>query len=120
MVLLLSRIAATALDGSQYFVLLIITDGEITDFEETKEAIVNVSSGGDLSEFEAFDWFACLLGVQSAYVDHHRRSGQRRFRSDGRSGCRSTASQLRRKIRPKRHRPGHCLLTHCLILTSHD
>lgn len=30
-------------DGSQYFVLLIITDGVISDMAQTKEAIVNVS-----------------------------------------------------------------------------
>lgn len=30
------------LDGSQYFVLLIITDGVISDMAQTKEAIVNV------------------------------------------------------------------------------
>lgn len=34
--------AATVLDGSQYFVLLIITDGVISDMAQTKEAIVNV------------------------------------------------------------------------------
>lgn len=31
-------------DGTQYFVLLIITDGVISDMAQTKEAIVNVSS----------------------------------------------------------------------------
>lgn len=30
-------------DGSQYSVLLIITDGVISDMAQTKEAIVNVS-----------------------------------------------------------------------------
>ena len=34
-------------DGSQYSVLLIITDGVISDMAQTKEAIVNVSGGGD-------------------------------------------------------------------------
>lgn len=29
-------------DGSQYFVLLIITDGVISDMAQTKESIVNV------------------------------------------------------------------------------
>ena len=29
-------------DGSSYFVLLIITDGEITDMQQTKNAIVEV------------------------------------------------------------------------------
>ncbi|XP_063274466.1 copine-5-like isoform X5 [Prinia subflava] len=35
--------AATVLDGSQYFVLLIITDGVISDMAQTKEAIVNAA-----------------------------------------------------------------------------
>ncbi|XP_062842279.1 copine-1 isoform X2 [Trichomycterus rosablanca] len=41
-----SRIASTAAQqptASQYFVLLIITDGEITDMDQTKQAIVNSS-----------------------------------------------------------------------------
>lgn len=38
--------AAEVLDGSQYFVLLIITDGVISDMAQTKEAIVNVSPAG--------------------------------------------------------------------------
>lgn len=33
-------------DGSQYSVLLIITDGVISDMAQTKEAIVNVSGVG--------------------------------------------------------------------------
>lgn len=39
------RNAATVQDGSQYSVLLIITDGVISDMAQTKEAIVNVSGG---------------------------------------------------------------------------
>uniref|UniRef100_A0AAR2M0D2 Copine-3 n=1 Tax=Pygocentrus nattereri TaxID=42514 RepID=A0AAR2M0D2_PYGNA len=41
-----ARIAATAAqqqNAAQYFVLLIITDGEITDLDQTKQAIVNSS-----------------------------------------------------------------------------
>uniref|UniRef100_A0A8C2FF66 Copine Vb n=1 Tax=Cyprinus carpio TaxID=7962 RepID=A0A8C2FF66_CYPCA len=38
-----ARYAAAVQDGSQYFVLLIITDGVISDMSQTKEAIVNVS-----------------------------------------------------------------------------
>lgn len=43
------RYAASVKDGSQYFVLLIITDGVISDMAQTKEAIVNVrmGKGGD-------------------------------------------------------------------------
>ena len=37
------RYAADVQDGSQYFVVLIITDGVISDMAQTKEAIVNVS-----------------------------------------------------------------------------
>lgn len=36
------RYAASVKDGSQYFVLLIITDGVISDMDQTKESIVNV------------------------------------------------------------------------------
>lgn len=38
------RYASAVQDGSQYFILLIITDGVISDMAQTKEAIVNVSS----------------------------------------------------------------------------
>uniref|UniRef100_A0A669BXM2 Copine 8 n=1 Tax=Oreochromis niloticus TaxID=8128 RepID=A0A669BXM2_ORENI len=37
-----ARYAASVKDGSQYFVLLIITDGVISDMAQTKESIVNV------------------------------------------------------------------------------
>ncbi|KAG8557202.1 hypothetical protein GDO81_018362 [Engystomops pustulosus] len=36
--------AGSVTDGSQYYVLLIITDGVISDMAQTKEAIVNASS----------------------------------------------------------------------------
>ncbi|TNM87167.1 hypothetical protein fugu_007397 [Takifugu bimaculatus] len=38
-----ARYAAAMQDGSQYFVLLIITDGVISDMAQTKEAIVNAA-----------------------------------------------------------------------------
>ncbi|XP_077463367.1 copine Va isoform X1 [Stigmatopora argus] len=38
-----ARYAAAVQDGSQYFVLLIITDGVISDMSQTKEAIVNAA-----------------------------------------------------------------------------
>lgn len=41
--ILVLRYAASVKDGSQYFVLLMITDGVITDMAQTKESIVNVS-----------------------------------------------------------------------------
>ena len=37
------RCAAEVTDGSQYFVLLMITDGVISDMAQTKESVVNVS-----------------------------------------------------------------------------
>ena len=36
--------AAAAKDGNDYFILLIVTDGIITDMPQTTEAIVNVRS----------------------------------------------------------------------------
>uniref|UniRef100_A0A8C6KZP4 Copine 8 n=1 Tax=Nothobranchius furzeri TaxID=105023 RepID=A0A8C6KZP4_NOTFU len=39
-----ARYAASVKDGSQYFVLLIITDGVISDMAQTKESIVNAAS----------------------------------------------------------------------------
>ncbi|KAG9352962.1 hypothetical protein JZ751_017538 [Albula glossodonta] len=39
-----ARSAADVTDGSQYFVLLMITDGVISDMVQTKEAVVNASS----------------------------------------------------------------------------
>ena len=38
-----SNIARNFIDGSQYFILLIITDGIITDMEQTKSTIVDAS-----------------------------------------------------------------------------
>lgn len=42
------RAAAQVTDGSQYHVLLIITDGVISDMLQTKEAIVTVSAPSQL------------------------------------------------------------------------
>ncbi|XP_059367459.1 copine-8 [Carassius carassius] len=39
-----ARYAASIKDGSQYFILLIITDGVISDMAQTKESIVNAAS----------------------------------------------------------------------------
>uniref|UniRef100_A0A8C9VIH0 Copine family member 9 n=1 Tax=Scleropages formosus TaxID=113540 RepID=A0A8C9VIH0_SCLFO len=39
-----ARSAADVTDGSQYFVLLMITDGVISDMVQTKEAVVNAAS----------------------------------------------------------------------------
>ena len=40
---ILCRFARAAATGNDYFILLIITDGIITDMPQTTEAIVNVS-----------------------------------------------------------------------------
>lgn len=42
LVVFVCRYASSVKDGSQYFVLLIITDGVISDMAQTKESIVNV------------------------------------------------------------------------------
>lgn len=47
------RYAAAVQDGSQYFVLLIITDGVISDMAQTKEAIVNVSTATAAADLSA-------------------------------------------------------------------
>ncbi|KAM9483520.1 copine-9-like isoform 1-T1 [Clarias gariepinus] len=39
-----ARVAENVTDGSQYFVLLMITDGVISDMVQTKEAVVNASA----------------------------------------------------------------------------
>jgi hypothetical protein len=39
-----AKFANTFQDGRQYFVLLIITDGAITDMEETKQALIRASN----------------------------------------------------------------------------
>uniref|UniRef100_A0A671TZE6 Copine VIII n=1 Tax=Sparus aurata TaxID=8175 RepID=A0A671TZE6_SPAAU len=39
-----ARYASAVMDGSQYFILLIISDGVITDMAQTKESIVNAAS----------------------------------------------------------------------------
>lgn len=53
------RYAASVKDGSQYFVLLIITDGVISDMAQTKESIVNVRL------------FAILLHLFCIYCQDH-------------------------------------------------
>ena len=61
-----AQFAKSYQDGRQYFVLLILTDGAITDFDETKNAIVKASDlpmsiiivgvgGANFSEMEALD-----------------------------------------------------------------
>jgi hypothetical protein len=57
---------ATAKDGTHYFVLLIITDGVISDLERTKEAIVYVSFFGF-----SFMTLASFPGIIIAHVDYH-------------------------------------------------
>ena len=61
-----ASIARNCVDGSQYFILLIVTDGVITDMEQTKTAIVDASTlamsiiivgvgEGDFDEMEELD-----------------------------------------------------------------
>ncbi|EPY81533.1 copine family member isoform 2-like protein [Camelus ferus] len=63
-----ARYAASVKDGSQYFVLLIVTDGVISDMAQTKESIVNVSRNHSV-----FSWLnvcvVLLKGPESTSVD---------------------------------------------------
>ena len=55
------RFAHAKQDGSEYFILLIITDGCICDMDSTKEAIVQVSQFS--LDFEMFVSLGLLLQV---------------------------------------------------------
>ncbi|KAG8002720.1 Copine-5 [Nibea albiflora] len=57
-----ARYAAAVQDGSQYFVLLIITDGVISDMAQTKEAIVNAAK---------LPMSIIIVGVGQAEFDGH-------------------------------------------------
>uniref|UniRef100_A0A4W5RL66 Copine family member 9 n=1 Tax=Hucho hucho TaxID=62062 RepID=A0A4W5RL66_9TELE len=58
-----ARCAEDVTDGSQYFVLLMITDGVISDMVQTKEAVVNVS---------AYRVCVCGGGGEAhVYLTHH-------------------------------------------------
>ena len=70
-----AKFAKAYQDGRQYFVLLILTDGAITDFDETKSAIVNASDlpmsiiivgvgQEDFSEMKALDSDEGMLRAQ--------------------------------------------------------
>ncbi|XP_074646733.1 copine-8-like isoform X2 [Tubulanus polymorphus] len=58
-----AKFAAAAVDGSNYFILLILTDGVITDYDQTKMAIIKASRlpmsiiivGVGNAEFEAME-----------------------------------------------------------------
>jgi hypothetical protein len=52
------RFARAATSGNDYFILLIITDGIITDMPQTSEAIVNV-------RFTRLSPFFCLQAIES-------------------------------------------------------
>ena len=79
--------AAQVTDGSQYHVLLIITDGVISDMMQTKEAIVTVSGHtppgpGHRTWPRCRRAAPCLqlpplhpVGLCAAHVHHHRGSG---------------------------------------------
>lgn len=67
------RYAAAVQDGSQYFVLLIITDGVISDMAQTKEAIVNVRTAATTADgVSSFFRFALHLSTLRFYVDSCR------------------------------------------------
>ena len=73
------KVARNFLDGSQYFILLIITDGKITDMEETKLAIVKAGllpisiiivgvGGGDFVQMDELDGDDIRLRDESGEV----------------------------------------------------
>ncbi|XP_040424858.1 copine-9 isoform X1 [Cygnus olor] len=66
--------AAQVTDGSQYHVLLIITDGVISDMLQTKEAIVTAS---------ALPMSIIIVGVGPAEFDGEQGSGQRGVPEEG-------------------------------------
>ncbi|KAH3880662.1 copine-8-like isoform X2 [Dreissena polymorpha] len=76
-----ARFAATKRDGSCYFVLLIITDGVITDMPQTIQAIINASTlpmsiiiiGVGLADFEAMN----LLDGDDQRLNYQGRYAQR-------------------------------------------
>ena len=92
-----AQFAKSYQNGQQYFVLLILTDGAITDFEETKSAIVAASElpmsiiivgvgDADFSAMEGLDSDKGLLRSQrgTACRDIVQFVEMRRFRySDG-------------------------------------
>uniref|UniRef100_A0A3B5RA65 Copine-8 n=1 Tax=Xiphophorus maculatus TaxID=8083 RepID=A0A3B5RA65_XIPMA len=69
-----ARCAAEVTDGSQYFVLLMITDGVISDMAQTKEAVVNAAAlpmsliivGVGPAEFDGKHAHVCVNGAFSA------------------------------------------------------
>ena len=58
------RFAASQQDGSSYHVLLIITDGVITDMEQTKNAIVQVILPYGYSHKKS-----CIVGMGNLFID---------------------------------------------------
>ncbi|RUS68814.1 hypothetical protein EGW08_023425 [Elysia chlorotica] len=75
-----ARFAAGSRDGSEYFVLLIITDGIITDMPQTKEAIVHASTlplsiiivgvgDADFTEMDILDGDDVRLSSRGRYAE---------------------------------------------------
>lgn len=63
------RYASSVKDGSQYFVLLIVTDGVISDMAQTKESIVNVSRSHSVLNWLNEFMVLLRLGPESTLVD---------------------------------------------------
>lgn len=68
-VIIFCRYAASIKDGSQYFVLLIITDGVISDMAQTKESIVNVSDFHTILPGFHLYKCTCSLGMSASFAD---------------------------------------------------
>lgn len=74
------RIAEDYKDGSHYFILLIITNGSISDKDNTVKAIVNVNIF--TSEFSSNLYFSrnhCVIGIVFTRVHYNRGCWWKRF-----------------------------------------
>uniref|UniRef100_A0AAY4E5H3 C2 domain-containing protein n=1 Tax=Denticeps clupeoides TaxID=299321 RepID=A0AAY4E5H3_9TELE len=75
-----ARSAKEVTDGSQYFVLLMITDGVISDMVQTKEAVVNVRTHHSLSNFtKSHKTPLALLSMEELDGDEVRVSSRGRY-----------------------------------------
>lgn len=86
------RYAAAVQDGSQYFVLLIITDGVISDMAQTKEAIVNVRTRVAHKQCPSFpfysvNWWVCVCAPVFLHCFQHRLSFSLHQMAGGLSFC---------------------------------
>ena len=107
-----AKIARNFVDGSQYFILLIVTDGVITDMEQTKTAIVDASKlpmsiiiigvgGADFDAMEELDGDTVRVTSSDGRVasrDIVQFVPYRNFLGLGRGGSNMVGSQLAKEV----------------------